>query len=86
MISDTVTQFKSAIASVTEQWSKSSEMDTDADAPSAHQHHNSTSHDLGAIILDLKYEIATIITEMRAMFEQQLLLATHTKCPTSAVT
>ncbi len=86
MITDAVTQFKSAIASVTAQRSKSSDMDTDADDSSARHHNNSTSQDLGAIIQDLKYEIATIITETRAMFEQQLLLATHTKRPPSAVT
>jgi len=86
MISNAVTLFKSTIASVTEQRSKSSDTDTNADAPLAPHNNNLMSHDLGAIIQDLKYEIATIITETRAMFEQQLLLATHNKCPPSAVT
>ncbi len=81
MISDAVTQFKSAIASITELRSKSSAMDTEVEDPQAQHHNNSTSNDLGAIIQDLKYEIGTIITETRAMFEQQLLLASHNKRP-----
>ncbi len=87
LITDAVDQFKTAIASLaTNPNSSPSNMDTDVHDSTTHKHHNQNPVDLAALIQDLKYEIATIITETRAMFEQQLLLATHNKRPPSAVT
>jgi len=86
MISDAVVQFKSAITSITAPWSQSNDMDTDAEDSPAHNSNHKKSNDLGNLIQDLKYKIATIITETRALFQQQLLLASNNKCPSSAVT
>jgi len=87
LITDALEQFKTAIASLaTTNNSQSTNMETDHPESKPHHNHNQNPIDLAAIIQDLKYEIATIITETRAMFEQQLLLATHHKRPPSAVT
>jgi len=51
MIADAVTQFKTAIASVTAPH-LSSDMDTDAANHPAHNHHNPKPNDLGDIIQD----------------------------------
>ena len=87
LITDAVDQFKTAIASLaTTTNSQASYMATDVHDSTTHKHHNQNPVDLAAFIQDLKYEIATIITETRAMFTQQLLLATHNNRPPSAVT
>jgi len=86
MISNAVAQFKTAITSVTAPWPQFSDMDTDVADSKANYNNNPKSADLGALIQDLKYKITTIITEMRAMFAQQLLLVSNNKRPSSAVT
>jgi len=86
MISDAVAQFKTTIASITAPRSQSSDMDTDAEDPQEHNNNNQKPNDLEALIQDIKYKIATIITETRALFEQQLLLVSHNKCPSPNVT
>jgi len=69
LITDAVDQFKTAIASLaTTTNSQSSNMDTDVHESMKHQNNNQNPVNLAALIQDLKYEIATIITEMRAMF------------------
>jgi len=87
LIKDAVDQFKTAIAALaTTTNSQSNKMAPDVHESQQQHNHNQNPVDLAAIIHDLKYEIATIITETRAMFEQQLLLATHNKRPPPAVT
>jgi len=61
-------------------------MDTDANDSKTTKNNNQNATDLEATIQDLKHEIATIITEMRTLFQQQLLLMTHNKCLSSSVT
>jgi len=86
MIANAVAQFKTAIASVTTPQPLPSDMDTKAANHQANNNHNPKPTDLGDLIQDLKYEFTTIITETRAMFDQQLLLMTHNQCSSSAVT
>jgi len=86
MIADAITQFKTAITSVTAPQPLTSDMDTKAANHQANNNHNPTPTDFGDLIQDLKYEFATIITETRAMFKQQLLLMKHNQCPSTAVT
>jgi len=40
------------------------------------EHHNNKQHtlNLAALVQDLKYDIATIVTETQALFKQQVLL------------
>jgi len=79
MITETVQQFKTAIASVaTTTRSQSSDMDTDADDSKKNTNNNQNPIDIAAIIQDLKYEIATVVTEMKTLFQQQIL-ATQAK-------
>jgi len=80
MIADAVAQFKTAIASVIAPQPSPS----DKDKMAHHQkktNPNQTPIELGEFIHDLKYELATIITETRAMFQQQLLLMTNNQRP-----
>jgi len=87
MIKDAVEQFKTALATfTTTNWSTSSDMDTDANDSKTTKNNNQNATDLAATIQDLKHEIATIITEMRTLFQQQMLLMTHNKCLSSPVT
>jgi len=88
MITNAVDQFKSAIATLTTttQSRQSNDMDTKVETSTACNHTTTTSTDLAAVIQDLKYEIATIITEMRALFQQQLFRATNNKSHSSSVT
>jgi len=46
------------------------------DIEGSKEHNNNKQHtiDLAALVQDLKYEIATIVTEMQALFKQQVLL------------
>jgi len=88
MITTAVDQFKSAIATLatpskpTSQ--SSSAMDTDDDDTKMKRHHKTNEKtELSDAIQDLKYELATIITETRAMFEQQLFRASTMKHPSS---
>jgi len=87
MISTAVEQFKTAIATFTAQpCSQSShDMETDVDNSTAYHHHQ-PQLDLAGFIQDLKYEIATIVTELRALFKQQLLLMLHNRNHSSPVT
>jgi len=85
MIADAVAQFKTAIASLTAPH-LSSDMDTDAANHPAHHNNNTQPNDLGDIIQDLKYKLANIIKETRAMFSQQLLLMSTNHRPPPAVT
>ncbi len=74
MITEAVEQFKMAIASFapTTQ-SQSSDMDTAADDSKNNTNNNQNPIDLAAIIQDLKHEIATVVTETKTLFQQQLL-------------
>jgi len=90
MITMAVDQFKSAIATLatpTKPVSQSSSaMETDEDDTKMKRHPKTNANtDLTDAIQDLKYELATIITEMRAMFEQQLSCAS-TMTHSSSVT
>jgi len=87
MITTAIEQFKTAIATFTAQpRSQSSyDMDTDVDNSTEHHHHQ-PQLDLAAFIQDLKYEIATIVTESRALFKQQLLLMPHNRNHSPPVT
>ena len=76
MLTTAVEQFKTAIATLaTNKPQRSDAMDTEVETSS--KHHNTTKNttDLADVIQDLKYELATIITETRAVFEQQLFRA-----------
>ena len=85
MLTTAVEQFKTAIATLaTNKPQRSDAMDTEVETSS--KHHNTTKNttDLADVIQDLKYELATIITETRAVFEQQLFrAATITNRPSS---
>jgi len=88
MITTAVDQFKSAIATLatpnkpTSQ--SSSAMDTDDNDTKMKCHHKTNNKtDLTDAIQDLKYELATIIIEMRALFEQQLFCASTMTHPSS---
>jgi len=72
-IATAVEQISSAIKSFTVApcVSDTNAMDTENETSKAEAHHQSTQPDLSALIIDLKYEIANIVTETRAMFEQQ---------------
>jgi len=88
LITNAVDQFKSAIATLTTttRSPQSNDMDTEVDTSTARTHHTTNSTDLAAVIQDLKYEIATIITETRALFEQQLFRAATNQHHSSSVT
>ncbi len=88
MITTAIEQFKTAIASfkATPQSLPSNTMDTEVRASTEQHHQHQPPIDLAAFIQDLKYEVATIITELRALFKQQLLLTSHNNCPPSSVT
>jgi len=79
MITTAVEQFKTALATLattnTTQAQSSSAMDTEVNTPVHHHHTTQNNADLVEVIQDLKYELATIITETRAVFEQQLFRA-----------
>jgi len=83
-----VEQFKTAIATfnANPRSQSSNDMDTDVDNSTEHHHHHQPQLDLAAFIQDLKYEIATIVTESRALFKQQLLLMPHNRNHSSPVT
>jgi len=79
MITTAVEQFKTALTTLattkTTQTQLSSAMDTEADTSVHHHRQTQNNADLVDVIQDLKYELATIITETRAVFEQQLFRA-----------
>jgi len=83
MITDAVEQFKSAIAALATktitQPQESNEMDTEVNTSMQSNTKTQNTTDLVEVIQDLKYELATIITETRAMFEQQLFRASTIK-------
>jgi len=90
MITDAVEQFKTAMAALatktTSKPKESNEMDTE-DNPSSHSNaKNQHTTDLSDVIQDLKYELATIITETRAVFEQQLFRASTINSHPQSVT
>jgi len=90
MITEAVEQFKTTIATLaTTPRSFSSNMDTDATGvDESIEHHTKTQTQLefADLIQDLKLEIATIVTESRALFKQQLLLTPTNRCHSSPVT
>jgi len=90
MITEAVEQFKTTIATLaTTTRSFSSNMDTDATGvDESIEHHTKTQTQLefADLIQDLKLEIATIVTESRALFKQQLLLTPTNRCHSSPVT
>ena len=90
MITTAVDQFKQAIATVatnnTNKSHLSDNMDTEADTSQKHHHATQNTTDLTDVIQDLKYELATIITETRAVFEQQLFRAATITKHSSSVT
>jgi len=90
MITEAVEQFKTTIATLaTNTRSFSSNMDTDATGvEESIEHHTKTQTQLefADLIQDLKLEIATIVTESRALFKQQLLLTPTNRCHSSPVT
>jgi len=90
MITEAVEQFKTTIATLaTTTRSFSSNMDTDATGvEESIEHHTKTQTQLefADLIQDLKLEIATIVTESRALFKQQLLLTPTNRCHSSPVT
>jgi len=61
-------------------------MDTNVKDSMEHNNKNQTPINFAALIQDLKFKIATIVTEMRALFKQQLLLALNNRCHSSSVT
>jgi len=88
MISDAVEQFKTAIESftATPQSPKSSDMDTDVEAsPEPKDKDQNPITQLADLIQDLKYDIATIVTESRMLFKKQLLMSNN-PCPPPPVT
>ncbi len=90
MITMAVEQFKTAIATLatktTIQSQSSTAMDTEVDTSLRNNHTNTNTTDLADVIQDLKYELVTIITKTRAVFEQQLFRATNIKNHPSSVT
>jgi len=58
----------------TESTAMEAEPETASTSPTQHQ----TQPDLSSIIADLKNEIATIVTETRALFQQQSVTMLHT--------
>ncbi len=90
MITTAVEQFKTALATLattnTAQSQLSSAMDTEVDTAMHHHHTTQNNADLVEVIQDLKYELATIITETRAVFEQQLFRASTINHHPSSVT
>jgi len=87
LLTTVVEQFKEAIASLTATpRSSANEMDTDTEASMDPKANNQHPSDFTDLIQDLKYEIATIVTELRALFKQQLLLTSNHKCSPSSVT
>ncbi len=90
-----VQQIVKAVASLhATQWQPQSnameaEIETStSDVKGLTEHHNNKQHtlNLAALVQDLKYEIATIVTEMRALFKQQVILAQNNNSPASFVT
>jgi len=82
MITEAVEQFKTAIASfATTTRSQSSDMDTAADDSKNNTNNNQNPIDLAAIIQDLKQEIATVVTETKTLFQQQLLATPAQRIP-----
>jgi len=79
MITTAGEQFKTAIATLatktTTQSQPSNAMDTEVNNSMNCHHAPQNNADLVDVIQDLKYELATIITKMRAVFEQQLFCA-----------
>jgi len=88
IITTAVEQFKTVIATfnANPRSQSSNDMDTNVDNLTEHHHHHQPPLDLAAFIQDLKYKIATIVTELRALFKQQLLLMPHNKNHSSPVT
>jgi len=88
LITSAVEQFKTAIASfpVATQSPPSSAMDTDVEESMEHHTKTQTQLEFADLIQDLKLEIATIVTESRALFKQQLLLTPTNRCHSSPVT
>jgi len=77
----------------TQQQKQSNAMDTDRETSTSGDadlteptNHNQHTLDLAALVQDLKYDIATIVMETRALFKQQVLLAQNNKSPSSSVT
>jgi len=90
MITMAVEQFKTAIATLatttTTQSQLSNAMDTEVNTSMKHHHKTTNTTDLAEVIQDLKYELATIITKMQAVFEQQLFHAATIKSHPSSIT
>jgi len=78
-ITTAVAQMKEAIKVLLETPRKpeSNAMDAEAETPSDTATQHQTQLDLPSLIADLKNEIATIVTETRALFHQQSLTVLH---------
>jgi len=90
-----VQQIVQAVESLhaTQQQKQSNAMDTDRETSTSGDadlteptNHNQHTLDLAALVQDLKYDIATIVMEMRALFKEQVLLAKNNQSPSSSVT
>jgi len=88
LLTTVVEEFKLAITSLTAtpRSSANNEMDTDAEDSMEPKDNNQNPTNYVGLIQDLKYEIATIITESRVLFTQQLLLTLNHKCSPSSIT
>jgi len=90
MITTAADQFKQAIAALatnaTNQSQSSHAMDTEVETSQPTHHKTKNTTDLADVIQDLKYELAQIIIETRAVFEQQLFRAANIKNHPSSVT
>jgi len=88
LLTSAVEQFKTAIASspVATQSPSSNAMDTDVDASTEHPTKTQIQREFADLLSDLKFEIATIVTESRALFKQQLLFSSTNRCNSPPVT
>jgi len=88
IIATAMEQMKSAIASLTvpPQPSKSSNMDTDDGQSTASNHSNPNTHNLSALIKELKNEITTFVHKTRALFQPQAKLMQTVNPQSSFVT
>jgi len=79
LITSTVEQFKTAIASspVTTQSPPSNAMDTNVDSSMENHTKTQIQIEFADLIQDLKLEMATIFIESRALLKQQLLFSSN---------
>jgi len=83
---DQLTAIATLATKATNQSQSSNAMDTEVETSQPNHHKTKNTTDLADVIQDLKYELAQIIIETRAVFEQQLLRAANIKNHPSSVT